>query len=1253
LANHGARIVNSNPETKSPPAWATRFPAALETDYFGVDELRIEDLLALIAELAGTLQFRDGANRPAGTWAPFAQSDELFIIGRLRAVNLRKHREVFQAQFAAMRDNANGAEAWWDRITNLPTLELASILNEVHAQLSELQSVAAVRAKEKIENVIAKSLAAELQALKSWCAEFDEQRTAALFARFGEIWKPRSGKLPRPTPSGLLRDGFNAFYSAMQHLQGSLRAEFSLSLQRADHDPAVGLLLTALQLRQQVQKRLNGIAARQLAFYYDDILRILSRPVVPDRTILLLRGDSSGKEVIVPGGTLFSAGVDANRQERLYASARDLRVSDARVAELHSFWLERSAGVSPENELRQVALGAPTQPQYATSARIREIPAPAFDDSTVEGPRSSYSLFGHREANHGAPRGSNVPLGIAIASKSLAMKQGSREIRVVFDFITEEGGESIEGFVADLARILGTTEADAFFKAFRNAFHITVTEESGWYAFPDYLPTSACVDPTAERANSLGISLRLPTDAGAVVPASPAIHGAEYSGKLPIIRFVMNEAYLYLYSLFAGLRLANIRIDVEVAGCRDVIAYNQLGRLGTTGQLYPFGATPVIGNYLIVGSAEAAAKNLRSLELDIVWAALPTDAHGFAEHYRNYPSEYANNSFRARLSALAERRWLPSNEKDRTEVDLFDTRGMSGLQGAGPPSRRRRVDLGHLCKVLRPEEVGGDAFAYDVSTRSGFVRLTLSSPESGFGHRDYPMALSASVAANSKQSRIPLVGRLRKGKPPEPLPKPPYTPVIDSLAVNYSARDEIDLQYSSGTGTPAEQRIFHIHPLGLEPLKPGRPEGIHLVPWYREDGHLLIGIEARALHGPLTLFFDLKDDCRPTGSYREPNFHWYYLAGDEWRPLEPRHMLSDGTYGFLKPGVITLYIPPDATADNQLCPSGRYWLRISAHWNDVANVSSLHFVHAHGVEAIWQPGPGNAADHLADGLRAGTINQSKANLSGIRDVRQPLTSWGGKNAESQGEKIVRVSERLRHRQRAVTALDYEKLVLQEFSGLRQVRCFPNCSGDPRAPFATHPGSVFVVVLPQLAEGSAPDSGPMADAHELNEISRYIATLATGAASIRVSNPSYELIQVRCKVRLKQGQNPGDGIGAINRHLAAHLSPWSAEAKIPAFGWSIRCIDLQAYLQNLHVVSLATGVSALRIRSDGDGRQKLTDTARGSSGTVTPHLPWSVALPFRQHLIEVVDDSQAHLPSLAGFGNLAIGTTFIGTREGDD
>lgn len=1245
----------SRPEVDSRLGWVARYPAALRDDYFGPDELRVEDLLAMAAQMAGSIQFRDAANRSMGTWDAFGRSDELFVISRLLAVNLARERDLFVQQLPILGAVGEGSAKWWGTIEILPSIRLARILDQVHRQLLALHSVAAMRARERIENVIEKSLAAEMQALKLWCQSIDPARASVIFQQFDGIWDATPGSVTRLTANEFLRDGFNAVLTAIQHLQGALRADFQHSLQRQDHGPAVGLLVAFLQLRQQVQQRLNRFSARHLDFYYDRVLRIASRPVVPDRTVLLLGVDAGGPEVLVPERTLFSGGVDAKQQERLYQSTSELRVTDASVVQLHSLWFERSAGVSPENVLRQRGSQNAGQTQFATSTRIRELPLGG------EGPgnhardsRPVHSLFGHREASRSANRGAYAKLGISIASRALAMQHGSRDIRITFEFGDRPDGENISDFVTRLAELLGTSKADAFFKTFRNAFQVSITEESGWYVFPEYLPSSPCVDPSARQGNSLAISLRLPPDAGAIVPFSSSVHGNGYSCDVPIVRFLLDEAYLFPYSLFAELTLLRVGIEVKVGGCREIVAHNQLGRLSTTSQFFPFGATPVIGDYLILGCEEAAAKNLTSLELDLTWAGLPGGPSGFAGHYRGYPAGYGNDSFKVRISALADRHWLPSNELERVESELFENRPNTASRVAGAVSRRRRIDLAHLCKILQPES-GSEShpYGYDISTRSGFFRLTLSAPESGFGHREYPMALSAAVARSSKKSRLPLVGRFRKENAPEPLPAAPYTPVIDQLLVNYEARDEIDLRYGSGVERTQAERAFHIHPTGIEPLRSGRPGGVRMVPWYREDGHLLIGIRATALRGPLTLFFHLNDDCRPMREYRDPIFRWYYLAMDEWLQLAPDRILSDSTYGFLRSGIVALDVPANATAENRVCTSGLFWLRVSANWEDVANVCSLFAVHANAVEVQWQPDAGSAADQVEAGLPAGTICQSKANLVGISDIRQPVASWGGKQTESRDEKILRTSERLRHRHRAVTAGDYEKLVLLEFPDLFRVRCFPCCAGNPESPHASSPGDVFVVVLPHLAGDGKDGTGPMADAFQLKEIGRFISSLNSGIAHVRVSNPNYEQIQVRCKVRLRNGQNPGDGIAAINRQLGAFLSPWSRDTKITAFDWRVRCIDLQAHLQGLHAVTLATGVSLLRISTDEASLKHLTDTAREQRDDIRPLLPWSVAIPFRQHLIEVVDDSRPRQPSLAGFGNLAIGSTFIGTRNSDD
>ncbi len=64
-------------------------------------------------------------------------------------------------------------------------------------------------------------------------------------------------------------------------------------------------------------------------------------------------------------------------------------------------------------------------------------------------------------------------------------------------------------------------------------------------------------------------------------------------------------------------------------------------------------------------------------------------------------------------------------------------------------------------------------------------------------------------------------------------------------------------------------------------------------------------------------------------------------------------------------------------------------------------------------------------------------------------MKQPFQSFDGKHAEVGKEFYTRVSERLRHKGRAITAWDYEHLVLDRFPGIYKVKCIthaePECN----------------------------------------------------------------------------------------------------------------------------------------------------------------------------------------------------------------
>lgn len=90
----------------------------------------------------------------------------------------------------------------------------------------------------------------------------------------------------------------------------------------------------------------------------------------------------------------------------------------------------------------------------------------------------------------------------------------------------------------------------------------------------------------------------------------------------------------------------------------------------------------------------------------------------------------------------------------------------------------------------------------------------------------------------------------------------------------------------------------------------------------------------------------------------------------------------------------------------------------------------------------------------------GRISQMTKTLGYINQVTNPGITSGGCDQETAAEAIERSARWLRHRDRAVTAGDYEAMALEASRSVQKVKCFANCGETGNR----EPGSVTLVVL---------------------------------------------------------------------------------------------------------------------------------------------------------------------------------------------
>jgi len=482
-------------------------------------------------------------------------------------------------------------------------------------------------------------------------------------------------------------------------------------------------------------------------------------------------------------------------------------------------------------------------------------------------------------------------------------------------------------------------------------------------------------------------------------------------------------------------------------------------------------------------------------------------------------------------------------------------------------------------------------------------KLSLDEPEGAFGHQEYPQLLTHVLTHNAQNKRLGLV---------QALPNPPYTPQISRIVFNYKAVATINFDQTQSDNAGLHQEQFlHLHPLGWEIIRANENKQIPLIPIYPASGNLIIGLQADQLRGPLSLYFYLREDSLPMTKIRRTGLSWWYLSSNQWKRLRQAQIIADSTYGFMTSGIVQLQLPDDINQDNTIMSPDQFWIGVTADYG-IDRFCSLYTVFAQAIKVSWAPQYGMKKSPVLPAL---SLKKSRSPIVGIDSVLQVRISFNGRETETRQQFRTRASERLRHKNRALTAADYERIILEQFPQVFKVKCFSHLCSDHNPNSRVRPGHLLIVPIPYLNQSVHANQKPTLSGHLINEIQLYIQQFCSADVVISVENPVYEEVQVRCTIKLKSAANigrivepteegmdgsAGDGSGGgngngtsgryieqINQAICDYLSPWNEQGLNQHFGWTIQQHNIISFLHDLQYIDEVTGVSLLQITPYGD------------------------------------------------------------------
>jgi hypothetical protein len=665
-----------------------------------------------------------------------------------------------------------------------------------------------------------------------------------------------------------------------------------------------------------------------------------------------------------------------------------------------------------------------------------------------------------------------------------------------------------------------------------------------------------------ESEHALKVTLSLGLEAPAIAPPKSA-QGIQTAR--PVLQILLADlpqdekavqGPLKQYRAFQGLVLEKIELKVQVDSLTQLALQNDNGLLDPKKPFEPFGLSPVAGNSLYFAHPEICSKKLDRLALTIEWLGAPDNLNAYYTGYAEPPGSEAsipstspvtdNTYFQASLK-LYDRRLT----SEKGKIQLFHAEGKDKKTGASKP-RQAVIDQVGLTEREIRITTGPEVLDW-----CRYWQLELLPPD--LLHSVYPRA--AVICANKI---IKEEGNIR----PKPyVVNPPYTPKIKRLTAGYSSSLELDLT----RGDPGQQAdaLYHIEPFGYCRLE--RASGpYHFLSQFENEGELFIGIRDLAPPQNLALLFQMAEGSADPNLEREP-VHWSFLNGNRWCSLEEGRLLSDTTNGLLNSGILKLDLSP-VEAGTRL-PGNLYWLRATIARNSRC-VGDVVAIRAQAVKATFED-QGNGSNQLAQPLSAGSITGLAEPLPEVKAIHQPFSSFGGKRPEQAGAFYTRASERLRHKNRALTSWDYEHMVLEAFPDIYKVKCLSaGVSEDPHLLDV-----VQVIVIPDI-RGKLPFDPfePKVPADVLLQIEQYLTKHSPPFTRLAVKNPTYIRLKVRVGVHLQRDANPGFYKNLLNEELQRYLAPWAYDRSAEiVFGGRINANLIVNFLEQRPYVDYVAGI----------------------------------------------------------------------------
>lgn len=1196
---------HKNPLQHNGASQAERLLPGLQAGYVQVNEKDYADWIVFAGEFAAYLNYYDATGTSAGNWQTFFTTDISALLGSIAIQDIDGYRRPINERFDFIKnnDNAGNLNAVMQKLHELFSVVL-SISKALDRYLDKLpdydvEEEHRIAFKGTLKNIIETKLAPALQRLlayhKAAVAEgfllpgdFTGWKVLNTPVQAAEViisnglsknwwrngapdWSTYVGNIDADSSifGDILWSDFRRINQAANHnLFAAIFDQYTQSYTKAIAEAAKNLLATLenwnthpahyalflafLKLFRFAQADINTITQRHLDFYYKEVLQLLPKAAMPNKAHILVELAKMTSAYALEEGTAFKAGKDSAGKEVLYALDRTTTFNKAKITQLKSIYFGDASSLNKDDH---PLTSDPLSPTVVNRNRLFAAAVTNSDDglgAALTTPHTEWHPYVNKkyaEAKLTDIATPNASIGFTIASNYLYLTEGERKITIR---LRAGGGNG---------------------PLYNKAFEYYLTTEKEWLAIPSTAVTAIASGTMTDSTPCAELTITLHGNAPAITNYVAAVHGGNLNVQVPVLKMVLKNTddVPYEYDNLKNVKITKIEVKVEVGnvnvndqtGIKQLLLANDFGPLDPAQPFQPFGPLPVTGNRLVIGSKEVFSKRNMRLSLNIEWK----DLEGFNKDTIAFDKQpdgenLPNGAIRYLRNGIWET-W-----KDHVEIFSADSSSVN--------PKRKLLGSGSVLNNDTIVDYASEYEAYNINAVNGYIALQLTE---GFGHKKYQQALTNYLIEKAN------------GEDPDEVTEP-YTPVIQSLYLSYTANKIEVFTSTAEADTPRYIQFFHNYPFGeAEQVGFSSATGVFLLPQFKhgdtsEDRHIgefYIGIEELYAQQVVNILFQVMEGTAdPAIAKPDKHVYWSYLSNNEWKNFDEK-TISDATRQLVQSGIISFVIPADATTEHTILPTGYIWLK-AAVTESAEAVCKLLSIDAQAALVTFTPN-NNADDFLNQALPAASITKLKVPDSAVKKIEQRYTAFGGRAKEQENQFYVRVSERLRHKNRAITIWDYEHLVLENFQQIYKAKCLNHTrtenpeTGDPEYNEVA-PGYVTVITIPDLQNRN--DTNPLrpyTNQNTLLEIEEFLKKKISCHVNLRVRNPHFEEVRLKFKLKLLKGYDDFTYYyKQLQQEITQFLTPWaySGDADI-SFGGKIYKSVLIDFIEERPYVDFITDV----------------------------------------------------------------------------